>query len=117
MEPCGDVFDALDPVATKGVCSDARTFTEDDPTTPEDETTLIDPARSENEMKTVFYHNIQIARQLPSYNASLTFGVNNVLDQDPPVSRSNIGVFWYNYDPNHYEPPGQQVYLSTEVKF
>ena len=117
MEPCGDLFDALDPVALKGVCTHPRNFAEDDPTTPEDDTTLIDPAASENKMATVFYHNLQFARAFPSYNASLTFGINNVLDQDPPISRSNIGVFWYNYDPNHYEAPGQVVYLRTEVRF
>jgi iron complex outermembrane receptor protein len=118
MEPCGDAFDALAPVALMGVCSHVRTFEADDPTTPDvDETTVVDPARSENKMDTVFYHNLQIGRDLPGYNASLTFGVNNLLEQDPPISRSNIGVFWYNYDPNHYEPPGRQVYLRTEVKF
>jgi iron complex outermembrane receptor protein len=68
-------------------------------------------------MKTVFYHNLQIDRELPSYNASITMGVNNVLNQDPPLSRSNIGIYWYNYDPNQYEVPGRFGYLKVGYRF
>jgi len=115
-EPCGDFFDALQSVASLGLCSHPA-YLADDPTTPDDESQTVDPANSENVMKTVFYHNVQLTRQLPTYNAEITFGVNNVLDQDPPLSRSNIGIFWYNYDPNHYQPPGPIGYFRVEMKF
>lgn len=113
-EPCGDFFDALQSVASLGLCSHPVPAVADDPATPADESR---PDMSTNLMKTVFYHNVQISRALPSYDAAITFGVNNVLDQDPPLSRSNIGIFWYNYDPNHYEAPGRFGYLKAEFKF
>lgn len=71
----------------------------------------------ENDLPTVFYHHLQLGYALTDYNADLTFGVNNVLDQDPPISRSAISILWYNYDPNHYEAPGRFAYLRTTIKF
>ena len=116
QEDCGDFFDAVQSVASLGLCSDPA-YLPDDPATPIDESEELDPANSKNLMKTVFYHNVQVTRQLPAYNADITIGVNNVLDQDPPLSRSNIGIYWYNYDPNHYEAPGPLGYIRVGMKF
>ncbi len=122
-EPCSDFFDALAPVSEiqPDLCSDPNPPVEDDVATPDDPNTE-EVENDEtyipyNDMKTVFYHNVQVTRELPAYNAEITLGVNNVLDQDPPLSRSNIGIYWYNYDPNHYEPPGPLGYLRVGMKF
>jgi iron complex outermembrane recepter protein len=114
-EPCADIFDALDPVSeqTPDKCSDPSPPVADDVTTPDVDETYV----PYNQMKTVFYHDLQFGRELPIYNGVITLGVRNVFDQDPPISRSNIGIFWYNYDPNHYEAPGRFGYLKVGFKF
>lgn len=75
------------------------------------------PGRAGRRQHTIFYHNVQLGYDLTQYNAGLTFGINNVLDQDPPVSRSLSSLYWYNYDPNHYETPGRFGYLRVDYKF
>lgn len=122
-EPCSDFFDAVAPVSEiqPDLCSDPSPPIEDDPTTVDDPNTEAvendETYVPYNDMKTVFYHNVQVTRELPGYNADITLGVNNVLDQDPPLSRSNIGIYWYNYDPNQYEPPGPLGYIRVGMKF
>jgi iron complex outermembrane receptor protein len=112
MENCSDIFDALAPVQAQGVCTDNL-----QPAGTDDPGTALDETVPWHKMDTVFYHDLQIGHELGRQNALLTLGVRNVLDQDPPLSRSNIGVFWYNYDPNQYEPPGRIGYLKIGFKF
>ncbi len=73
---------------------------------------------STNKLKTVFYHNIQVGYDFGGWNNfSFTLGVNNLLDQNPPISYSPIGFFFYNYDPNHYDTPGRFGYARISMKF
>jgi iron complex outermembrane recepter protein len=73
---------------------------------------------SENELETLFYHNLRVARELPEWNANIGLGINNVLDQNPPQSYSLIGsYYWFNYDPSNYETPGRFAYLQVGFKF
>ena len=107
VEPCGDLFPTPS-LKDMGLCSDP------DHQTIEDGEIVDAPL---NQLHTVFYHNVQFGFELAQYNADITFGVNNVLDQDPEVSRSLSSLYWYNFDPNHYEVPGRFGYIRTGFKF
>lgn len=70
---------------------------------------------STNKYDDVFYHNLQVGYSLPNWNTDLTFGVINVLDQDPPVSYS---AFANSAPATLYETWGsRQPYLKLEVSF
>jgi iron complex outermembrane recepter protein len=114
QEPCNDL---LTPSYRElGLCSNPVAPVFDDPaTTDVDET---QPDMSTNKLRSVVYHNLQIGREIPGYNADVTIGVNNVLDQDPPYSFSLIGSrLWFNYDPTAYETPGRFGYVRVSFKF
>jgi iron complex outermembrane recepter protein len=113
VEQCNDPF--LPTLRDLGVCNRVIEGKSDDPTTPDtDEST---PDVVENKLPTIFYHHLQLGYELTQYNAELTFGVNNILDQDPPISRSLTAVYWYNYDPNHYDVPGRFGYFRVNFRF
>ncbi len=102
--------DCVDPFAPSlkalGLCSDPDVVNADGDNTPK------------NKLDTVFYHNIQVGYDLQQwYNADITLGINNVLNQDPQLSRGLNSILWYNYDPNHYEAPGRFGYLRASFKF
>jgi iron complex outermembrane receptor protein len=103
VEPCGDLFPAPS-LADLGLCNKLSTDAEGEPL-------------HENKLKTIFYHNVSLGYALTEYNAELMFGINNVLDQDPVISRSLTSLYWYNYDPNHYEAPGRLGYVKVNLTF
>ena len=112
-EPCVDPYQPAP--HTFGVCSDPNPAVADDLTTPD-----VDEGKDDTSMntwKTVFYHNVQVGYELPQWNADITLGVNNVLDQLPQESFGLTGFYWYNYDPNQYELPGRFGYVRLDVKF
>ena len=102
-EPCGDLFPAPS-LADLGLCN--RSYIDEDGETVH-----------ENKVDTIFYHNVSLGVALSEYNAELLFGINNVLDQDPEISRGLTSLYWYNYDPNHYEAPGRLGYLKVNLSF
>ena len=106
-EPCGDLFPTPS-LKDLGLCSDPNNQEIEDGE-------IVDAPL--NKLHTVFYHNVQFGYELAQYNAEFTIGVNNVLDQDPQVSRSLASLYWYNFDPNHYEVPGRFGYLRASYKF
>lgn len=68
-----------------------------------------------NELKATFYNDLQGTYSLPDWNAKLSFGVVNFLDQDPPASRS---AFADSYDKATYDPWGSRTpYLRVHVGF
>ena len=70
---------------------------------------------STNSYEDSFYHNVQLGYTFSSYNASLTLGVLNVFDQDPPVSYS---AFANSAPATLYETWGsRQGYLKFGVTF
>jgi iron complex outermembrane recepter protein len=106
-EPCGDLFPTPS-LKDMGLCSDP------DHQEIEDGEIVDAPL---NQLHTVFYHNVQFGYELAPFNTDFTVGVNNVLDQDPQVSRSLSSLYWYNFDPNHYEVPGRFGYVRASFKF
>ena len=49
-------------------------------------------------------------------NVSLTLGVNNLTDRDPPYSNQG-DVFQANYDPRFADPMGRKYYVRASYKF
>jgi iron complex outermembrane receptor protein len=111
-EACGDLF-PVPSMKDLGLCShpdvlDGRFDTDKETTGTE---------TPENRLHTIFYHHVQVGYELTAYNADITLGVNNVLDQDPRISRGLNGILWYNFDPNHYEAPGRFGYVRAGFRF
>ena len=52
----------------------------------------------------------------PIKNLSLTFGVNNLTDREPPYSNQGE-VFQANYDPRFADPTGRKYYLRGSYQF
>ena len=48
----------------------------------------------------------------PRKNISLTFGVNNLFDKDPPYSRQELG-----YDPRQGNPLGRTFEIGVKKTF
>lgn len=68
-----------------------------------------------NELKATYYNDVQGTYSVPDWNAKLTFGVVNLLDQDPPASR---GAFADSYNKAIYDPWGSRTpYLRVHVGF
>lgn len=68
-----------------------------------------------NELKATIYNDIQAGYNLPQWNSKLSFGVLNLLDQDPPRSSS---AFADSYDKSIYDPWGSRTpYLRLQVNF
>ena len=49
-------------------------------------------------------------------NFTLTLGVKNALDTDPPLSNTNLS-FQAGYDPSYYDPRARFVYGSVRYAF
>jgi iron complex outermembrane receptor protein len=118
-EPCNVDTDIFDPdLYQLGLCSDPKPPVEvaDDPGTPDtDESLASTPDLSENELKATFYHNVQLGYAIPNWNTSLTFGVNNLFDQDPPPSYAFVQS--PSWDFTAYEAPGRFPYLRLQKNF
>lgn len=65
-------------------------------------------------MGSTTYHDVQLTYSLPQYKADLAFGVNNLFDKTPPVSRS---AFANSYDSRTYDVPGVLPYARVTVNF
>ncbi len=103
-EPCGDLFPAPS-LKDLGLCSHPDVVDEDGNSAPE------------NRLHTLFYHNLQLAYEFREYDADISLGINNVLNQDPRVSRGLASLYWYNFDPNHYEAPGRFSHVRVSFRF
>ena len=76
----------------------------DDATTPSvDES---DPDTSENVLKAMMYHSIQVGYLFPESGMQVTLGVNNLLDTDPPASFATSTI--YTFEPTQYDIPGSR---------
>ena len=65
-----------------------------------------------NEAAGVFYHDIAVSYHYD--NVSLTVGVDNLFDKDPPYLTANGDVYIGDAG---YDATGRMVYLKTSVKF
>jgi iron complex outermembrane receptor protein len=68
----------------------------------------------QNELKDTFYNDVQVGYTVPGWDLSVSGGVKNVLNQDPPVSYS---AFANSYDNSQYEVPGVFPYLRIGKTF
>lgn len=72
-------------------------------------------AQGSNRLESVTYHDIQGSYTLPkALKTTITAGVNNFLDQDPPVC---LSCSLNGYDASVYDIPGTFAYVSAAVKF
>ena len=68
---------------------------------------------SRNELKAIAYHDVSVGYYIND-NYRVVVGVNNLWDQDPPVSYS---TFANSFDPSMYEIPGQFGYVRFFANF
>lgn len=68
-----------------------------------------------NKIDKRFYNDVQGIYNLPNWNMKLTFGVINVLNQDPPAQYT---AFADSYDKGSYDPwDSRSPYLRFQVNF
>ena len=92
-----------------GLCSQPKIQTN-----PDGSTTDV----SRNTLKTIFYHNVQLGYEFADAKLTLVAGVNNVTNQDPPISRdASTGGAYFNYDVLTYDIPGVFPYVRITKKF
>lgn len=53
----------------------------------------------------------------PTKNMSITVGVTNVADEEPPLSLRNTGSHQLGYDPRYASPFGRTWYVAGQLKF
>ena len=69
----------------------------------------------ENHLGAVTYHDVRVSWKLPtSFDMSVSGGVNNLFDKDPPVC---ISCSLNGYDASTYDLPGRFWYVEASVKF
>uniref|UniRef100_UPI0025DAE466 hypothetical protein n=1 Tax=Sphingomonas sp. TaxID=28214 RepID=UPI0025DAE466 len=80
-----------------------------------DAVTEITAAGTPNRLNSRFYGDIQLlyTPSMLDRRVTLTAGVNNVFNQDPPACFSCTGP---NFDPTTYDVPGQFGYLRLSYK-
>ncbi|MBT0584863.1 TonB-dependent receptor [Alteromonas oceanisediminis] len=66
-----------------------------------------------NVLSAMGYHDVSVGYFIND-NLRVTAGINNLLDQDPPVSFS---TFANSFDPSMYEVPGQFGYVRFSMNF
>ena len=78
--------------------------------------TCSNPATSTNILDAITYHDLQLAYRFEDFNdLRLTFGVNNVADEDPPIC---LSCSLNGYDASTYDIPGGRFfYLRADIKF
>ena len=71
------------------------------------------PAQDLNEIGTTIYHDVQVAYTEPAWNTTFTFGIQNLLDKEPPIAVTGFA----NSTLPIYRIPGRFVYARVGVKF
>jgi len=74
-----------------------------------------DPVADKNHLGAVVYNDARVSWKLPvSIQASISFGVNNIFDKDPPVC---LSCSLNGYDASTYDLPGRFPYIEADFKF
>jgi iron complex outermembrane recepter protein len=101
-----------------GLCSEPNagehTVQSIDPTTGQvtETRTVYEPR---NEMKWIAYHDVQGNYSLPNWNTKITFGVNNLFNQDPPLTYT---AFADSYEKSIYDTYDSMTpYVGFQVSF
>lgn len=97
-EACSDQFDGTSSSYTAlGLCSQPN---------------MANPGLSRNHMGTTVYHDLYFGYQF-SHSLSVTAGLNNIFDKQPPISISQP----LHYDPAIYPAPGRTLYASLHYNW
>lgn len=90
--------------ALKEQCGDAAAFP-----------SCGNPQAGTNTLDATFYHDVRASWQVPGdYDLTLTAGINNLLDEDPPVC---LSCSLNGYDASVYDLPGQFAYLQVGLRY
>jgi iron complex outermembrane receptor protein len=74
-----------------------------------------DPVADKNHLGAVVYNDARVTWKLPvSLESSISLGVNNLFDKDPPVC---LSCSLNGYDASTYDLPGRFWYAEASVKF
>ncbi len=68
----------------------------------------------QNHLGTTVYSDIQASYTVASWNTTFSFGINNLFNKQPPISRTS---FENSYVPNFYDVPGRYFYGRISVRF
>lgn len=69
---------------------------------------------AQHKVRSRVYHDVQATYALEQYNAQFALGINNLLNEDPPVSYS---AFANSYDGRTYDVPGIFPYVRATMSF
>lgn len=95
-ESCSDFLDGTpNSLTALGLCSNPNT---------------ADNSLSTNELDATLYNDLVVSYQLGGDDLSLSFGINNFLDEDPPIC---ISCSLNGYDASTYDIPGRFYYLRA----
>jgi len=78
------------------------------------ETTDVVNTVKNSQTKAVFYQDIEIGYELPWKNTTISFAINNVSDQMPPLSYANAPI---NFDIYTYDVRGRSYALRLGMQF
>ena len=74
-----------------------------------------DPVADKNHLGAVVYNDARVSWKLPvSIQISISLGVNNMFDKDPPIC---LSCSLNGYDASTYDLPGRFWYIEASVKF
>lgn len=101
-ESCSDFLDGSPASLTAlGLCSNPSSVSDD---------------LSTNKLSSGFYNDLQVSYvpQTSGYEMELSFGINNIFNEDPPACYS---CSLNGYDPSVYDPEGMFGYLAVKLRF
>lgn len=100
QEACSDYLNGTpDSLADMGVCTQPN---------------FQNNGLSRNRLAAVVYNDASVNYNVEPWNTTLTFGINNIFEKDPP---SSVLAVINSYDPTNYRVPGRFFYGSITVKF
>jgi outer membrane receptor protein involved in Fe transport len=62
----------------------------------------------------IFYQDLEGSYSFDQYDATVTIGVNNLFDEQPPASYANAPI---NYDIYTYDARGRSAYIRVGLQF
>lgn len=95
-ESCSDFLDGTpNSLTALGLCSNPNS---------------ADNSLSTNELDATLYNDVLVTYRFGDQNFAVSFGINNLLDQDPPVC---LSCSLNGYDASTYDIPGRFYYLRA----
>jgi len=69
---------------------------------------------SGNHIGATFYHDVEAAYHLDSWNTDFSLGIRNLFDKQPPIAMS---AFANSFLPTFYRTPGRFFWARWSVRF